>query len=83
MVDELKGALSAGSVVSPEALPRPHASSASPPCPLYLELFAAMSRIRELHLFILSPSNLYWGDIRAKGERAALLRAAERKTGKP
>lgn len=84
MVDELKGALSAGSVVSPEALPRRlclFGISTLPP--FYLELFAAMSRIRELHLFILCPSNLYWGDIRAKGERAALLRAAERKTGKP
>ncbi len=31
--------------------------------PFHLEILAAVSRSTEVHLFILSPSQLYWGDI--------------------
>lgn len=36
--------------------------------PLYLECFAALARRREVHLFLQSPSSLYWGDIRSDRE---------------
>lgn len=41
--------------------------------PLYLEVLAALSRRVQVHLFLLSPSDQYWGDIRSRRE---ILRAA-------
>ena len=43
--------------------------------PLYLNLFAALSPWVELHLFVLSPTREYWGDIRSR--REVLRRAAK------
>lgn len=36
--------------------------------PLYLDVFAALARRVQVHLFLLSPSDLYWGDIRSRRE---------------
>jgi exodeoxyribonuclease V gamma subunit len=36
--------------------------------PLYLQVLVALSRMMEVHLFLLSPSREYWADIRSKRE---------------
>jgi exodeoxyribonuclease V gamma subunit len=36
--------------------------------PLYLQVFAALARTIDVHLFLLSPSREYWADIRSKRE---------------
>lgn len=46
--------------------------------PLYLDLLARLSPWVELHLFILSPTREYWGDIRSRRE---LLRRPRRRAG--
>ena len=43
--------------------------------PLYLRLFAALSRRIDVHLFVLSPSSEYWAEVRSK--RAQLRELAE------
>lgn len=45
--------------------------------PLYVEILAALADTVELHLFLLSPSREYWGEIRSRRERIrAMARAA-------
>ncbi len=71
MVSDLDRALRAGVEVPVERLPpRICLFGIATLPPFYLDLFGALSRIREVHLFLLCPSNLYWGDIRDKGEQA-------------
>lgn len=43
--------------------------------PLYLEILERLSEHLDVHLFVLSPSDVYWGDIRSRRE---VLRALER-----
>ena len=45
--------------------------------PLYLRLFAALSRQIDVHLFVLSPSSEYWAEVRSK--RAQLRELARRR----
>lgn len=42
--------------------------------PLYVDIFAALARHAEVHLFLLSPSRGYWGEVRPR--RDALREAA-------
>ena len=44
--------------------------------PLYVQILAALAETVELHLFLLSPSREYWGDMRSR--RAALRERARR-----
>jgi exodeoxyribonuclease V gamma subunit len=37
--------------------------------PLYVDVLAMLSEVVELHLFLLSPSREYWGDIRSRREK--------------
>jgi exodeoxyribonuclease V gamma subunit len=37
--------------------------------PLYVQILAAIANTVELHLFLLSPSREYWGEIRSRRER--------------
>ncbi|MBP1683959.1 MAG: helicase/exodeoxyribonuclease gamma subunit [Deltaproteobacteria bacterium] len=46
--------------------------------PLYLDLLSRLSPWVELHLFVLSPTREYWGDIRSRRE---LLRRPPRRSG--
>jgi len=46
--------------------------------PLFVDVVAALSAHVETHLFVLCPSQLYWGDIRSKRERARTLRDERR-----
>ena len=46
--------------------------------PFYLELFSALSSRVELHLFLLQPSQEYWGAIVSSRESERILRAAHR-----
>ncbi len=36
--------------------------------PLYLEVLSTVARLIDIHLFVLSPSGEYWGDIRSRRE---------------
>lgn len=38
--------------------------------PLYLEIFAALARSTDVHLYALSPSQEYWADLRSQRETA-------------
>ncbi|MGK4002826.1 exodeoxyribonuclease V subunit gamma [Sorangium sp. So ce1036] len=46
--------------------------------PLFVDLFAALGRLIEVHLFLLSPSREHWAEIRSRREIARELRAAHR-----
>jgi exodeoxyribonuclease V gamma subunit len=84
LVGQLEGALRRRVEVSPERLPKRiclFGISTLPP--FYLDLFSALGQIRDIHLFILCPSNVYWGDIRSKREQARELRRLERTQGTP
>jgi exodeoxyribonuclease V gamma subunit len=84
LVSRLEHALERRVEVSPERLPpRICLFGISTLPPFYLDLFAALSHIRDIHLFILCPSNVYWGDIRSKREQARELRRLERTQGTP
>ena len=50
--------------------------------PFFLDVFSSLSQIRDVHLFVLCPSNEYWGDIRSKREQARMLMGAGR-SGRP
>jgi exodeoxyribonuclease V gamma subunit len=45
--------------------------------PLYTQVLAALSQVVELHLFLLSPSREYWGDIRSQREKIRALATTE------
>lgn len=47
--------------------------------PLYVDVLAMLSEVVELHLFLLSPSRLYWADIRSRREKIREL--ARRRVG--
>ena len=42
--------------------------------PLYLDIFGALARLVPVHLFMLCPSDSYWGDICSRRDRARQLR---------
>ncbi len=46
--------------------------------PLYVRVLFALSRVVEVHLFVLSPSREYWAEIRSRRE---ILRTIERRGG--
>ncbi len=50
--------------------------------PAYLEVLARISRVVDLHLFVLNPCLSYWGDI-VEERDLARLRALGRRHGKP
>lgn len=42
--------------------------------PVYVDVLAALAPLVELHLFVLSPSDEYWGDVPSRRERRRALR---------
>jgi exodeoxyribonuclease V gamma subunit len=51
--------------------------------PIYLELLQAAARVTEIHLFLLQPTDLYWGDAFPARVRDRLLSRASTKAGRP
>ena len=46
--------------------------------PQYLQLLAAVSEQREVHLYVLSPSREYFGDLRSEREQRGAHRKAQK-----
>ena len=44
--------------------------------PLFVDVFAALGRLVEVHLFLLSPSREHWDEIRSKREIAREVRSS-------
>lgn len=79
---EFQQAIAEGTTVDEERLPpRICLFGISTLPPFFLEAFSTLSHIRDVHLFVLCPSNMYWGDIRSKREQARALRQLERNGG--
>lgn len=51
--------------------------------PFHLQLFAALSRLAEVHFFLFNPCREYWADIVSEKEARRLQRRAEGTAGKP
>ncbi len=47
--------------------------------PFYLQLFGEISQRIEVHLFLLDPTDLYWGDLRSLKEQDRVLRWQKRR----
>ena len=80
LFSEFQKAIAEGSATPGERLPqRICLFGISTLPPFFLEVFSSLSQIRDVHLFVLCPSNEYWGDIRSKREQARLLRQMEKR----
>jgi exodeoxyribonuclease V gamma subunit len=51
--------------------------------PLYVRVLFALSRLTEVHLFLLSPSNQYWAEIQSRRERLRTVARATRPGREP
>lgn len=51
--------------------------------PLYVRVLFALSRVAEVHLFLLSPSREYWAEIRSKREQLRITARATRPGREP
>ena len=51
--------------------------------PLYVRVLFALSRVADVHLFLLSPSSEYWAEIRSKREQLRTLARATRPGREP
>ncbi|HKU37544.1 MAG TPA: exodeoxyribonuclease V subunit gamma [Polyangiales bacterium] len=70
--------LQRGARLSERVAERIHVFGVSTLPPAYLQLLAAVSEQRDVHLYVLSPCREYYGDLRARGEGHALLRSLGR-----
>ncbi len=49
--------------------------------PFHLDLLAALGTVAEVHLFLLQPTEHYWGDLRSRREQALARRRSPRSLG--
>jgi exodeoxyribonuclease V gamma subunit len=75
-VQAAQHALEAGQGAVDQIPERIHVFGVSTLPPQYLQLLAAVAEQREVHLYVLSPSREYFGDLRSERERSRALRRA-------
>lgn len=63
---DLLRALAAGIAPAPPFPRRVSVFGLSTLAPLYVRIFAALARTCEVHLFVLSPTEHYWGDLQSR-----------------
>jgi exodeoxyribonuclease V gamma subunit len=73
-VAALAPALAAAASLPPDLPPRVSVFGVSSLPPLYLDVLTALARLADVHLFILSPSDEYWGEVRSRREILRALR---------
>ncbi|HET6338272.1 MAG TPA: exodeoxyribonuclease V subunit gamma [Polyangiales bacterium] len=75
-VQSAQRALEAGRGAVERIPERLHVFGVSTLPPQYLQLLAAVAEHREVHVYVLSPSREYFGDLRSERERSRALRRA-------
>ncbi len=51
--------------------------------PFHLDLFAALATVAHVHVFLLQPTEHYWGDVRSRREQALLRRRTAAESAGP
>ncbi|MBI3879700.1 MAG: exodeoxyribonuclease V subunit gamma [Verrucomicrobia bacterium] len=76
LIGKLRDHFAAGRRTGSALLPRLSIFGISALPPFYVELFAALAGQCEIHLFLLQPSEEYWGDVQSAPEKLKALRSA-------
>ncbi len=69
----------AGAQIHSPPAPRCSIFGLSSLAPTYLEFLAALGAHREVHLFMLAPTQHYWGDVQSEREKARFIQWCERR----